>query len=438
MSATIRQYRSAENGQDLGQGAWRTVARILNRLSNLKVEKAKRPGLYSDGGGLYLRVAEGGSKQWVFRYATNGRLRDMGIGPVHTLSLAAAREKARQARELRLDGIDPIDSKRARMAALRAADAKAMTFKQCADAFIASHEAGWGNAKHRQQWANTLAQHVHPVIGGLPVHAIDTALVMKVLGPLWKTIPETASRVRGRIESVLAWATVSGFRVGPNPAQWRNHLDQLLPATSKIRKVEHLLALPYSEIGGFVARLRQESSIAARALEFLILTAGRLGEVLGMTWDEVDLGKQMWIIPAARMKAKRQHRVPLSDAAVALLKRMHNIRRGGLVFPGRLGGRPLGPITVLSMAKKIGNAETNVHGLRSTFRDWAAECTSFPSEVAEMALAHAIPDAVEAAYRRGDLFDKRRKLMDAWAAYCAKVETDAGKVVALARGRTPR
>jgi integrase len=417
---------------------WRTMARVLNRLSNLKVDRAKRPGLYADGGGLYLRVAEGGSKQWVFRYASNGRLRDMGIGPVHTLSLAVAREKARQARELRLGGIDPIESKRARIAALRAADAKAMTFKQCADAYIASHEAGWGNPKHRQQWTNTLAQHVHPVIGGLPVHAIDTALVMKVIGPLWKKIPETAARVRGRIESVLAWATVSGFRVGPNPAQWRNHLDRLLPATSKIRKVEHHSALPYIEIGAFVARLRQESSIAARALEFLILTATRLGEVLGMTWDEVNFANQTWTVPAARMKAKEQHRVPLSDAAVAVLKRVHNIRQGGLVFPGRLSGRPLGPITVLSMAKKIGTAKTNVHGFRSTFRDWAAEETTYPNHVIEMALAHAIPDAVEAAYRRGDLFDKRRKLMDAWAAYCAKVETDAGKVVALARARTPR
>jgi integrase len=406
------------------------MARILNRLSNLKVERAKRPGLYSDGGGLYLRVAEGGSKQWVFRYATNGRLRDMGIGPVHTLRLAAAREKARQARELRLDGIDPIDSKRARMAALRAADAKAMTFKQCADAFIASHEAGWGNAKHRQQWTNTLAQHVHPVIGDLPVHAIDTALVMKVIGPLWKTIPATASRVRGRIESVLAWATVSGYRVGPNPAQWRNHLDQLLPATSRIRKVEHHLALPYREIGAFVATLRQESSTAARALEFLILTTARLGEVLGMTWNEVDFANRVWTVPAARMKAKEQHRVPLSDAAVAVLKRAHNIRQGQFVFSGRFGDRPLGAITVLSMAKKVGNADTNVHGFRSTFRDWAAEETATPNHVVEMALAHAIPNAVEAAYRRGDLFEKRRRLMEAWAEFCAK-PSGGGKVVGI-------
>jgi integrase len=414
------------------------MPRALNKLTALRVARERRPGMYADGGGLYLRVAEGGSKQWIFRYVTNGRLRDMGIGPTHTLTLAEARERATQARKLRLDGIDPIEQKRARVAALRTVDAKAMTFRQCADAFIASHEAGWGSAVHRRQWANSIAQYAHPVIGGLPVHAIETALVMKVIEPLWTTIPETASRVRGRIESVLDWAKVRGYRAGENPARWRGHLDHLLPARSKVRRVKHYAALPYTEIGAFVGKLREESSVSARGLEFLILTAARLGEVVGATWSEIDLSNRVWAVPVTRMKSGREHRVPLSAAAVALLTGMSEVRNSDFVFFGRYPGAPLNRGTLLWLAKRLGGAHTNVHGFRSTFRDWAAERTTFAREVAEMALAHAIPDAVEAAYRRGDLFDKRRKLMDAWAAYCAKVETDAGKVVALARARTPR
>jgi integrase len=295
-----------------------------------------------------------------------------------------------------------------------------MTFRQCADAFIASHEAGWDNPKHRQQWVNTLAQHVHPVIGGLPVHAIDTPLVLKVIEPLWTTIPETASRIRGRIESVLDWARVRSYRAGENPARWRGHLDHLLPARSKVRRVEHHAALPYDAVGGFVAKLREESSIAARALEFVILTAARLGEVRGAIWDEIDLRNRLWTVPPSRMKAKKEHRVPLNDAAIAVLKRMHNVRHSDLVFPGTRAGKQIAPTTALLLVKRLADADVNVHGFRSTFRDWAAERSTFPSEVAEMALAHAVGDKVEAAYRRSDLFDKRRKLMDAWAAFCAK------------------
>ncbi len=412
--------------------------RTLNRLTAIRITRLKKKGMYADGGGLYLRVADGGSKQWIFRYATNGRLRDMGIGPVHTLSLAEARERATEARKLRLDGIDPIAHKQARRAAVLAADAKAMTFKQCADAFIASHEAGWSNAKHRGQWHTSLAQHVHPIIGSLLVSAIDTALVMKVIEPMWKAVPETASRVRGRIESILDWAKVSGFREGENPARWRGHLDHLLPAKSKVQKVEHHAALPYAEIGAFTAKLRESAGIPARALELLLLTAARAGEIRGGTWAEIDLASRMWVIPAERMKGGKEHRIPLSIAAVAVLRGMHAIRHSDYVFPGRRTGRPLSNTMILNIAKQVAGRDITLHGFRSTFRDWAAERTSFPREVAEMALAHAIPNAVEAAYRRGDLFEKRRKLMDAWAAYCAKVETDAGKVVALAHARTLR
>jgi integrase len=412
------------------------VTRTLNRLSALKVARAKQPGMYADGGGLYLRVAEGGSKQWVFRYAAGTRDRDMGLGPVHTLTLPEAREKAREARLLRLEGIDPIEAKRARIAALRAADARAMTFKQCAEGFIKDNEASWTSARHRQEWVGSLVRLVYPTLGSLPVAAIDTPLVLKVLKPIWEKTPETASRVRGRIENVLGWATVHHYRAGDNPARWGGLLEHALPARSKIAKVEHHAALPYAEIGAFVAKLRGDSGVAAACLQFITLTAARLDEARSSTWDEIDLANRIWVVPARRMKADKEHRVPLSDGTVAILEQMQVIRQSDYVFPGRLEGRPIGDNTIWRLAKEAAGSDITIHGLRSSFRDWAAERTSFPREVAEMALAHAIPDAVEAAYRRGDLFEKRRKLMDAWAAYCAKIEMDAGKVVALTRART--
>jgi integrase len=414
------------------------VTRTLNRLSALKVARAKQPGMYADGGGLYLRVAEGGSKQWVFRYAAGTRDRDMGLGPVHTLTLPEAREKAREARLLRLEGNDPIEAKRARIAALRAADARAMTFKQCAEGFIKDNEVSWTSARHRQEWVGSLVRLVYPTLGSLPVAAIDTPLVLKVLKPIWEKTPETASRVRGRIENVLGWATVHHYRAGDNPARWGGLLEHALPARSKIAKVEHHAALPYAEIGAFVAKLRGDSGVAAACLQFITLTAARLDEARSSTWDEIDLANRIWVVPARRMKADKEHRVPLSDGTVAILEQMQVIRQSDYVFPGRLEGRPIGDNTIWRLAKEAAGSDITIHGLRSSFRDWAAERTSFPREVAELALAHSIPNAVEAAYRRGDLFDKRRRLMDAWAAYCAKIEMDAGKVVALARARTPR
>jgi integrase len=414
------------------------VARTLNRLSNLKVDRAKQPGMYADGGGLYLRVAEGGSKQWIFRYVANGRLRDMGVGPCHTLTLAEARERATEARKLRLDGVDPIEHKKARRAAVAAAEAKAMTFKQCAEGFIRDNEAKWSNAKHRQEWRATLERYAYPVLGSLAVAAIDTPLVLKVIKPLWERAPETASRVRGRIENVLGWAIVHHYRTGDNPARWKGHLKHALPAPSKVAKVKHHAALPYTEAGAFMAKVRQDDRVGARCLEFIILTVARVSEANVAIWEEVKWDNRVWIVPANRMKGRLEHRVPLSNAALAVLKAMHAVRHSDFIFPGKREGRPIGANTVLRIAKETADVDITTHGLRSTFRDWAAERTNFPREVAEKALAHAIPNAVEAAYRRGDLFEKRRKLMDAWAAYCAKVETDAGKVVALARVRTPR
>jgi integrase len=411
------------------------MARSLNRLSVKFVESRRHePGMYADGGGLYLRVAEGGSKQWIFRYVTNGRLRDMGIGPCHTIDLAKAREKAREARELRLDGIDPIEHKRAQRAAAVAANAKAMTFRQCAEEFMKDNSAKWSNPKHREQWETTLASYVYPALGNLPVGSIDTPLVLKVLKPLWERVPETASRVRGRIENVLGWATVHHYRTGDNPARWKGHLEHALPARAEVAKVKHYAALPHAQAGSFMANVRQDSRIGARCLEFIALTVARVGEANVADWSEIDFAERVWAVPAERMKAGKEHRVPLSKAALAVLEDMRAIRVSDYVFPGKHAGRPVGANTVLRIAKETSGFNITTHGLRSTFRDWAAERTNFPREVAEMALAHAIPNAVEAAYRRGDLFEKRRRLMDAWGEYCGRPNR-AGAVVPIAGRR---
>jgi integrase len=295
---------------------------------------------------------------------------------------------------------------------------KAMTFDQCADAYITAHDPSWSNPKHRQQWRNTLRDHASPTIGDLAVSAIDTGLVLKVLEPLWASRPETASRLRGRIESVLDWAKVRGLRDGENPARWKGHLDHLLPARARVRKVKHHPALPYGEIDALVTLLRAQEGTAARALEFLILTAARGGEVIGATWHEIDMDAAVWTIPAERMKGGREHRVPLSDRALAILEGMRG-RDRELVFP-------LSEKAMAMLLRRIGRNDVTVHGFRSTFRDWAAETTAYPNHVVELALAHAISNGVEAAYRRGDLFEKRRHLMDDWARYCATERTANG------------
>jgi integrase len=361
------------------------------------------------------------AKSWVFRYESGGRQHYLGLGSLDTLSLAEAREKARKARKLRLDGKDPLTEKRARRAALDAETTKAMTFAAAADRYIAAHQAGWRSRIHADQWTQSLADHVMPVIGAQPVQAIDTTLVLKVLEPIWQTKTETASRVRSRIELILDWAAAAGYRSGPNPARWKGHIKNLLPPPRKVARIEHLAALPYAEIGVFLAELRQREGAAELALEFAVLTAARSGEVLGARWNEVDLDARTWIIPAERTKAHREHRVPLSSVALAVLKRVP--REGDHVFTKH--GKPLGRNALLNV---LDRDDVTVHGFRSAFRDWAAERTSFANHVVEQALAHAIPSAVEAAYRRSDLFEHRRKLMDAWAAYCAKPEARGGVV----------
>jgi integrase len=394
------------------------VGRERNRLTALEVRQMTEASLYPDGGGLYLQIGPTGTKSWILKFQLDGRARAMGLGSLHITSLSQARDARDDAHRLLRDHVDPIEARKAERQQKRLATTKAMTFKEAAILFIASHEKGWRNPRHIQQWPETLAAFVYPTIGNLSVEAIDTTLVLKVLEPIWTTKRETASRVRGRIEVVLDWAKARGYRQGENPARWRGHLDMILPKKSKVRAVEHHPALPHAQIGSFMAELRRIDTVGACALEFTILTAARSGEVLGATWNEIDLANKLWVVPGKRMKSGREHRVPLSDAAVAVLRQMEMIREGDEVFPGRSRGHLPRRALLLTMYR-AGRRDCTVHGFRSSFRDWAAERTNFPSELTEMALAHAVGSKVEAAYRRGDLFEKRRRLMADWATFCA-------------------
>jgi integrase len=408
------------------------MARAIMRLTALKVEKAKQPGMYGDGGGLYLRVTAEGARNWVLRYMLDRKPHWMGLGPLSLYGLQEARAKALDARRKRHEGIDPIEARRAERARQRLDAAKAITFGEVAALYIAAHRAGWRNDKHAAQWETTLKTHAAPIMS-LPVQAVDTALVVKVLEPLWTTRPETASRLRGRIESVLDFAKVREFRDGENPARWRGHLAKLLPSRSKVRDVKHHAALPFAELPTFLVALRAQEGIAARALEFAILTAARTGEVISVRWNEIDLLDKTWTVPAARMKARREHRVPLLPRALAVLGEMQGTRTSGaddgFVFPGGKVGRPLSNMAFLMLMRRMGRGDLTAHGFRATFKTWASERTSFQNEIVEASLAHTIGGKVEQAYMRGDMFAKRRKLMEAWAVYCAAPK--AGKIVAF-------
>ena len=394
------------------------MARTKHRLSAKRVENAKKPGLYADGGNLYLRIAPGSSKGWIFRYTLGGKTRDAGLGSYPTVSLAAAREEAETLRRQIKDGIDPIETRKAARAAVRAETEQAVTFEDCALRYIASHEAGWKNDKHRAQWRSTLKTYVYPVVGRLPAKEVTTSHVMQILEPIWQSKSETASRIRGRIEVILNWAKVRGYRDGENPAQWRGHLDQLLPPKGKVRRVVHHPALPYQEMPTFMKLLREQNGISARALEFLVLTASRTNETLEATWDEIQWDPELWAIPAERMKGTRDHRVPLTPSALQLVSEMADIKLNEFIFPGTKPGRPLSNMALLTLLKRMGYGHVTAHGFRSTFRDWAAECTSHPGEAAELALAHSVPNAVEAAYRRGDMLAQRRELLIEWERHC--------------------
>lgn len=399
-----------------------------HKITPLAVSRLNKPGVYSDGAGLYLRVTEGGSKHWIFRFTLAGKAHWMGLGPYPEVTVDEARKEALEARRKKRAGINPITQRKAE------ARNDSKSFQECANEYIASHRSGWKNPKHADQWTNTIATYCGPIIGKLPVKAVDVGLVMRVLDPIWTTKAETANRLRGRIESILDWATVRGYREGENPARWKGHLENLLPKSSRVKRITHHAALGYAQIGELMVSLRQQAGIAAKALEFAILTACRSGEVRLAAWDEIDLNSRIWVIPGERMKAGKEHRIPLSDAAMAVLNQMEHSAK--LIFPGRAEGKPLSDMSLSAVLRRMGRDDLTVHGFRSTFRDWASESTNYPRDVAEMALAHAIGNKVEAAYRRGDLFAKRTRMMEDWAKFCGTVQNEHARIASIRRSKT--
>jgi integrase len=395
-------------------------------LTTRRVQTLTQPGLYGAGNNLWLKVRDGGARSWMFRFTLNGRARSMGLGDARDVSLAEARDKADDARRLLREGTDPIE---ARNAARAATPSRAHTFAEVMDLYLAAHAPAWRSERHRRLWHASMVRHVLPRLGELPVTQIGTSEVVRTLEPLWQTKPDTASRVRGRIESVLSYATAGGLRHGSNPALWRGHLRLMLPTVRKLRPVEHFAALDWREAPIFMAELREQDSIGARALEFLVLTAGRPGEVRGATWNEVDMSQFIWTVPASRMKTARPHRVPLSAPALAVLQAMEVLRSPkGLIFPGRTLKNVLSHGVFMETLRRMGRRDLTAHGCRSMFSDWAAEATSYPNHVVEQSLAHAVGNAVERAYRRGDLFGRRVGLMNDWAAYLSR---PAAEVVRL-------
>lgn len=407
------------------------MPRKLNHALTPFTVKNAKAGRHADGGGLNLLVKDSGARSWVFRFMLDGKSRDVGLSRCpeavellrqskgQELTLAQARDIAAIYRLKVKAGIDPLEERQREaaeaIAAAQAAQIAGITFRDVAEAHIAANEGSWRNSKHRQQWRNTLATYVYPVIGDLPVADIGTAHILQIVEPIWQGKPETASRVRGRIETVLDAAKARGYRDGENPARWRGHIAQILPARAKLSRGHHK-AMPYADLPAFMAAIRAREAMAALALEFVILTATRTSEVLGATWSEVDLNKAIWTIPAARMKAGKEHRVPLPPRAIEILEATKPLGKDWL-FPADRGGKLSG--MAMSMLLRRMKLNCTVHGFRSAFRDWSAECTAYAHEVCEMALAHSIGNKAEAAYRRGDLFDKRRRLMSEWATYCA-------------------
>jgi len=407
--------------------------RRAEEMSAVGVSRLVKPGLYFVGGvpGLGLQVLPTGGRTWILRMVIGDKRRDMGLGGFPGVTLANARELARVARLKVRDGIDPIEEARSKLSILKAAQAGALTFEECAGRYIDAQEPTWKSAKSAQQWRNTLATYAYPHMGSLIVRDVAMSHVLNALEPIWHTKTETATRVRGRIESVLDWATVRGYRDGLNPARWKGHLAKALPAADKIAEPKHHPALPVAALPAFMKKLREEAhGMGARALEFVILTSSRSNEVRGAEWSEFDLDAALWTVPRGRMKMKKEHKVPLSGAAIALLKALPKRADSPYVFPAPRGGM-LSDMTLTAVVRRL-EAPAVPHGFRSTFRDWAAERTNYPRDVAEMALAHAIGDKVEAAYRRGDLLHKRTRMMADWAAFCAKAESK-GSVIPMRR-----
>lgn len=406
------------------------MARTIGRLTALKINRLSQPGMHADGGGLYLQITSTAAKSWIFRYSRSGRSREMGLGSLIKVPLARARMAADQCQKLLGGGLDPVAERNAQRERAALEAAKAITFSEAAERYIAAHSGKWRNGKHLAQWRSTIAAYAEPVFGKLPVQAVDTGLVLSVLEPIWAAKHETASRLRGRIENVLDWATARGLRQGENPARWKGHLKHLLPTRMAIA-TKHHAAMAYGDVPAFMDALRTQEGISPRALEFTILTAARTGETIGARWSEINFLDKVWTIPAGRMKAGSEHRVPLCDRAIAILSEMEASRVSDFVFPGWKHGKPLSNMAMSKVLERMSVVGATVHGFRSAFRDWAAEQTAYASEVVEKALAHAIRNEVEAAYRRGDLLDKRRQLLRAWEGYVAQPSPSKAEIVSI-------
>ena len=404
----------------------------VKELSTLEVKRFTTPGMYAVGGvtGLYLQVVASGARTWILRVMVGSKRKDIGLGGFPAVTLQGAREKAREQRELINQGIDPVHQRKALRAALINTQAKNLPFKEAAYKCHASKVSEFRNDKHKKDWISALERHAFPVIGYLPVSDIELHHVMQVLEPIWHTKTETATRVRQRIEAVLTWATVSGFRSGDNPARWDGNLKEVLPNPSKISSVKHHPALPWQQVGQFMADLRKRKGTATKALEFAILTAARSGEVRGMEWSEIDFDAKVWKVPEGRIKAGKQHKVPLSDDAISILRALPRFEGVNYAFPAVRGGM-LSDVALLAVVRRMG-VDAVPHGFRSTFKDWARNSTAFPDEVSELALAHVNSDATRAAYARDELLPKRAKLMDAWAKFC-RIVHKAGDVVPIRR-----
>jgi integrase len=410
------------------------MARERGKLTAFEVERKKQLGRFNDGGGLYLQVTSPSARSWLFRYRSHGHLsrngkpltREMGLGSLSVVSLHEARECAAKHRQALRNGVDPLEQERANRERAHLAAAKSITFREAAEGCIAAHRASWRNAQHAEQWSSSLATHVMPTLGHLSVASIDTTLVLQVIEPIWLTTTETASRIRGRIERILDWAKVRGYRSGENPARWKGHLDQLLPKKSKVAKIQNLAALPYSQIAELMAELQRHDAISAHALQFLILTAARSGEVRNAKWPEIDETARVWTIPPEKMKGGREHRVPLSARALAVLAHMRSVRRNDYVFPGHSRAN-LSHMAMIMLLRSMGH-DITAHGFRASFKTWTSDKTSFSRELVESALAHINGDKTEDAYNRTDLLQKRARLMAAWADYCGRPQKQADVV----------
>ena len=396
----------------------------IHKLKQLQVEKNKTPGMFNDGGGLYLRVRSETSKNWIYRYKFEGKTIDMGLGSYPTVTLAEARSESAKWRKVKSEGSSPkAERDKQRQEEAEENNKVILSFSECATKYIEAHKAEWTNKKHIQQWENTIQTYANPTMGNVPINEITVQMVLAALNPIWRTKVETATRVRQRIESIIDWAAAHGYRSSDNPARLKGHLDKLLPKSSKLKKVRHHPALPYERISELMAKLKLLESISAKALQFTILTGLRTGEVLGAKWPEIDLVNNIWTVPAVRMKTKKEHRVPLTNSSIKLLNELPKIVDNEHLFFGAKHGRHLSNMTMLTLLQRgedehgLGYSDVTVHGFRSTFRDWAAEQTSFPRELCEIALAHEVRSSVESAYQRGDLLEKRRALMQTWDVY---------------------